>query len=138
MKDENAPKRSFLKGMKSKLKSEDSQGFGEKLGHLKKVVVAAPTAEGLDQGLDKAQEILKKRKDLLGLPDEDESQPMEMGEQSMEGDCDHLGPECPHKEEGSSDSSELFDSLKDLSPEDMQKAVEFLQAMLAGKELKQE
>jgi hypothetical protein len=42
----------------SGLQSEGSEPMGEKLAGLKKVSVAAPSQEGLEQGLDKAKELL--------------------------------------------------------------------------------
>ena len=130
-----SPKMAFLKKLKSESKKENGDKFEQKLGHMKKVVVEAPTEDGLEKGLDKAEEILKRRKSLLGLPDslpeEESSLPpsSEESSESLEESPDSLG-----EPELESDLTEKYDLLKDLSSEDMLKVVQFLQTMIANKE----
>lgn len=58
-------KKMLLQQLKRKLFDEEGKGkFAEKLKGMRKVTVASPTAEGLKEGLSKAQEILEKRKEM--------------------------------------------------------------------------
>ena len=59
----------------------EGEGFGEELGSMKKVTVAAPTEEGLEKGLSKAEKLLKMR------------QGMDMGEEKCEG-CEEGCESC--------------------------------------------
>jgi len=64
MKDKYEAKRKMLMALKKDMMMEDDMGLGDKLKKMKKVTVASDTEEGLKEGLSKAEEILKKRKDI--------------------------------------------------------------------------
>ena len=152
MHDEKNIKRGFLKDLKGMLREDSHEGYDKKLGHMKKVVVAAPTEEGLEKGLSTAEQILQKRKSLIGKtsPEKEESLPEDLAEtldkeHVCDENCDHGELESDPLEEKEeeffpdfrdpepevkSDLSEHFDSLKDLPKEDMLKVVEFLQALI--------
>jgi hypothetical protein len=59
----------------------EGEGFGEELSGLKKVTVAAPTEEGLEKGLSKAEKLLKMR------------QGMDMGEEDCEDEMEEESEE---------------------------------------------
>jgi len=85
MKGKKSAKREMLEALKKEMNSGDDVGMADKLKDLKKVTVASDSKEGLEKGLSKAQEILKKRSELLGLDeDEDEKEDKEESEEKME------------------------------------------------------
>ena len=63
-----------LEELKQLLKSEMPEDMEEKLHGLKKVVVASPSEEGLEEGLDKAQMLLKMKREEEMDEDEDEEE----------------------------------------------------------------
>lgn len=65
MKKEKLAKMKILKKMKDSLKKESSSGFDKSLKPSMKVSVMADSPKGLEEGLDKAEEILKKRKSMF-------------------------------------------------------------------------
>lgn len=67
-----AAKSKMLKELKKSMMEEMGAPFGEKMKEMKKVTVASDSEEGLEEGLSKAQQILKKKKDFD--LDEDESE----------------------------------------------------------------
>lgn len=84
-KDMTDAKRQVLMELKKQMMKEDSMGL-EKAMPVKKVVVASDSKAGLEEGLSKAQEILKKRKEL-GLGTEEEP----MADDSEEEACPVCG-----------------------------------------------
>lgn len=60
-----------LKLLKDLKKEMLGEMFGDKMEGLKKVTVASDSEEGLEEGLDKAQEIMKKRMDMMGYESEE-------------------------------------------------------------------
>lgn len=62
-----------LMQLMSMMDEMEGEGFGENLGSMKKVTVAAPTEEGLKKGLSKAEEIMKMREGME-MDDEEESE----------------------------------------------------------------
>lgn len=106
MYDKKEARKDMLKALKKMMMSEDDMGMGEKLGKMHKVTVAADSKEGLKKGLSKAEEILKKRKDLMGY-DEDEKP----------GKCEECGKEpceCEDVESEDEDEGELKDKISKL------------------------
>ena len=81
MKDKMMAKREMLKELKKAMMDDDDVGMAEKLEGMKKVTVASDTKEGLEEGLDKAQEILKKRKAMM---EDDSAADMEEDEDDVE------------------------------------------------------
>lgn len=53
-------KKGMLKGLSDQMREMMGEGY-EGMKDMKKVTVASPTEEGLEEGLDKAKEILKKK-----------------------------------------------------------------------------
>ena len=78
MYDKFMAKKEMLKDLKQLMASEDDVGLKDRLDGMKKVTVAADSKEGLEKGLTKAQEILKKRSEMLGLADDMEDAECEM------------------------------------------------------------
>lgn len=65
--DKMEAKRKMLKELKKQMMSEDDMGLGDALKSKMKVTVAADSPKELKKGLSKAEEILEKRKEMLGL-----------------------------------------------------------------------
>lgn len=65
-------KRKMLKELKKQMMKEDDVGLGDVLKSKMKVTVAADDPKGLKKGLSKAEEILSKRKEMLGMGDVEE------------------------------------------------------------------
>ncbi len=127
-------RKDFLKSMKSKNKESDMSDLDGKLGSLKKVTIASDSSEGLSKGLDKAEQLLKSRSGLLPkIDDKIEAKESPL----MEEGNDFLGEEMPEAPADETVEAK-FELLKDLSKEDMEKCIEFLQHMIAGKDLKEE
>jgi hypothetical protein len=82
-------KRKALMDLKSALKEDDAKELGPKLGLKKKVVVAADSEKGLEEGLDKAKEIMKKRMgDKMPMMDDAEMLADSDEEMEEEGECE--------------------------------------------------
>jgi hypothetical protein len=95
MKDEmkkKALKRSLMQLM-DLMDEMESEDYGEKLGSLKKVTVAAPDEEGLKKGLSKAEQLLKMRSGM-DMDSEDEEESEEECEGCEEG-CEHCEDKAP-------------------------------------------
>jgi len=91
MKGKNSVKREILEKLKREMMATDDVGLGDKVKELQKVTVASDSKEGLEKGLSKAQEILKKRAEMLGLEEDEEAMDEEsMDEESMDNDEDDL------------------------------------------------
>lgn len=106
MKDLMDAKRTILKELKKQMSKDDSMGLDKILpSKLKKVTVMADSKKGLEEGLTKAQEILKKRLASKGLEEkemEDESEDSEDMEDEMEDESEDMDEseecdcgECP-------------------------------------------
>lgn len=102
-------KMEMLKEMRKKMRSDDVNDLGSKLGgKFKKVTVAAPDEEGLQKGLSMAEKILQKKKELKGeddfspedmmsdMAEEDNSEEME-DEESEESSEEKECPMCGEK-----------------------------------------
>jgi len=76
-------KMGLLKELKRAMLDDMREGFGEELKGKKKVTVVADDAEGLKEGLSKAEEILQKRMEMMGS---DEDDMLEMEEESEESE----------------------------------------------------
>jgi len=95
MKDEmkkKALKRSLMQLM-DLMDEMESEDYGEKLGSLKKVTVAAPDEEGLKKGLSKAEQLLKMRSGM-DMDSEEEEESEEECEGCEEG-CEHCEDKMP-------------------------------------------
>lgn len=68
----------------------EGEEYGDKLGSMKKVTVAAPTEEGLEKGLSKAEQLLKMR---AGMDSEESEDEEGEEEESCEG-CEEGCPMC--------------------------------------------
>jgi hypothetical protein len=70
MKEEALAKKEMLKELKKLMSKDDDMGLTDALkGKEKKVIVSSNSKKGLEEGLDKAKEILSKRKEMLGIGD---------------------------------------------------------------------
>lgn len=58
-------KHDMLQKIKKMMMDEEGEEVGKKMEGMKKVTVAAPDDESLEEGLSKAQEILKARKESV-------------------------------------------------------------------------
>lgn len=75
----NEAKRESLKALKKMMMEDMGAPVGEKLKGMQKVTVAAPDAEGLEEGLSMAEKILKKRLgDSEEMSEENEEMPEEL------------------------------------------------------------
>lgn len=74
----------------SGLQEQSSDSYGDKLAGLKKVSVAAPSAEGLSKGLDKAKELLGHTMDEEDAQEESTESPFE---ESAEENKEPITPE---------------------------------------------
>jgi|11BtaG_2_1085332.scaffolds.fasta_scaffold00947_10 hypothetical protein len=105
------------------LSKEMSKMMGDSYGDsMKKVTVAADSEEGLEKGLTKAQELMKKK----GLM---EDEPMSDEEKEYEEDIDDS-----EEEELEGDLEEIADDVDMMSPEDMKIKIKELEAKLADME----
>ena len=79
--------------MMDELESED---YGDKLGSMKKVTVAAPDEKSLMKGLSKAEQLLKMRE---GMDSEGEEEEEEEESEESEGECEECEgcPKCKGK-----------------------------------------
>ena len=84
--------------MMDELESED---YGDKLGSMKKVTVAAPDEKSLMKGLSKAEQLLKMREGMDSEGEEEEEEFEEESEESeeSEGECEECEgcPKCKGK-----------------------------------------
>jgi hypothetical protein len=101
MYDKKEARKDMLKSLKKMMMAEDDMGLGEKLGKMQKVTVAADSTEGLKKGLSKAEEILKKRKGMMGMEDEEEESESEMCEECEKDPC-----ECEDEESEDSEKED--------------------------------
>ena len=83
-----------LMKLKRSMKEDDHAAIGKKMGDkfaMKKVVIASPTEDGLEEGLSLAEKIMQKRKGMKDMELEEESDE-EMGSEDEE--CPVHGEEC--------------------------------------------
>jgi hypothetical protein len=111
MKDSAKIKKEMLKNLKKTLLNEDDMGLKDSLGAKKmsKVVVAAPDKKGLEEGLSKAQEILKKRSEMFGGVESEES---EEPAEEMEDESEEMDEEEMEGEESKEDLKAQIEALK--------------------------
>ena len=105
-------------GVLKHLSDMASEAMGGKLHGLKKVTVASDSEEGLKEGMDKAKEIVEKGKipgDSHEIADMSDSE-------------EHEASESPAEEELEQETGE-----EDLSPEEIEKKIAELKALLASK-----
>lgn len=88
------------------LSSQAGDMLGQKLAGLKKVTVASDSEDGLEQGLEKAKEIIE------GEPVEEESEGLELAD---------------------SDDEDDMDDIEDCSPEELEAKIQKLQEIKAKK-----
>ena len=115
-------KRMVLEKLKKEMRDGDDVGLASVLPKkMSKVTVAAKDPEDLVEGLDKAQEILKKRKELLGSEDSEK----ELSEEEE--------TECPEEivAEDSSESEEAPVESEETSIEDLKQEILDLKAELS-------
>jgi len=101
--DAKQAKIDMLKLLKKDMMSDDDLGLGEKLkkGKMQKVTVMSDSEEGLEKGMSKAQEILKKK---LG---------------SEESECPDCGEtECECDEEGKSEKMQMLKEMLETEDEE--------------------
>jgi len=119
-------KKSAKMGSLKDLSDEMRKMMGEGYEGIKKVTVASDSEEGLEEGLDKAKEILKKK---LGSEDM-------MEEESMsESDDEELEVSEEDRDEMEDEAEDLMDDALDkMSPEEIKAKIEKLKVMLEGME----
>lgn len=90
MKDAHSAKREMLARLSKEMAKSDDGGLGDMLKgkKMEKVMVASDSPEGLEKGLNKAQEILSKRKEIMGG-----EEMLESPEEEMEEECEEESPE---------------------------------------------
>lgn len=111
-------KMEMLKDLKENMKKEMGKGLGDKISKMK-VMVASDSKKGLEEGLSKAQELMKKKfGDLPRKMEESE----DMAEEMME---------APEMEDESEESEEMEAPE---SKEDIEAQIEELKAKLASME----
>lgn len=108
--DKKKAKLSQLKDLSKEMRKMMGDSFGDS---MQKVTVASDSKEGLEKGLSKAQEIMKKK----GLM-EDESEEMKENIDQEE------------EEELSEDMEEMADDVDEMSPEEIKAKIEELKAKL--------
>lgn len=111
-------KKDMLKMLSKKMKDVMSEGY-EKGGlkdKLMKVTVASDSEKGLESGLSKAKELMKKR---FGMEEEQESPEM------MESE------EMPEEMEESEEECEDMEESEEKSPEALRAEIEMLKRKLA-------
>ena len=113
--DKKMAKMDMLKDLKKSMMMDDDLGMKEKM--MQKVTVAADSEKGLEKGLSKAQEILKKK---LGdkMPKEEEKC----------GECGKASCECDGEEY--EEEEDMMDDYKDMSKEEIKEKIEYLKKML--------
>jgi len=112
--DKKMARRRMMEEGRKMMMEDDNMGLPELLKGKKpaqKVVVAADSKEGLQKGLSKAEEILKKRSEMLGL---DSAAPEAEGEsEEMEDEGEEEEDEGKEEEMPSKDSAEIIKSMLD-------------------------
>lgn len=110
MKDEmkSHVKRSILKDLKEAMRQDMHGSMGDKM--KQKVVVASDSPEGLEEGLSKAQEILKKRLEMMGEDMDSESEDSEESSEDL-SDEDLEDEEDSYDDGGVSRKAEGYDDI---------------------------
>lgn len=86
----------ILKDMKKRMRDESKSPMSGMLKPKMKVTVASDSPEGLEEGLSKAEMILKKRKEMMSSEEGEESDEME--DESSEDDAiEDMGEELMSK-----------------------------------------
>lgn len=99
--DKNEARRKMIELGRKMMAEDDNMGLPELLKSkkpTKKVVVEADSQEGLEKGLSKAEEIMKKRSELLGLGGEEKEEEKEE-ESEEESEEEENGEEESEEEE---------------------------------------
>lgn len=113
--DKKKAKLSQLKDLSDEMKKMMGDGYADS---MKKVTVAADSEEGLEKGLSKAQEIMKKK----GLMEDEE-----MSEEEKE---EYEDIDDSEEEELEEDMEEMADDVDTMSPEEMMMKIKELKAKL--------
>ena len=121
--DKRSAKLSQLKELSKEMKKMMGDGFAEGMKGMQKVTVASDSKEGLQKGLSKAQEIMKKK----GLM-EDMSEEKEDKEEVCEA-CEGEG--CKHCEEMEEYEEDMEE---DMSADDIKEQIKKLQEKLKDME----
>lgn len=116
MKEQLEAKRNMLKSLKKQMSKDDDMGLPKVLGAKHQVTVAADSPKNLKKGLSKAEEILEKRKGMLGMGEVDD-----LSEKESEEEYD---------EEMMEDEEETEDKKEEMSKEDLQAKIEEYKSML--------
>lgn len=124
--DKRKAKLDSLRDLSKEMKKMMGEGYADS---MQKVTVAADSKEGLQKGLSKAQEIMKKKGLMEEMDEESMDEPMSEEEKEMYEDIDDN-----EEEELSEDMEEMADKVDVMSPEEIKKKIEELQAKLAEME----
>jgi hypothetical protein len=116
--DKKKAKLSQLKDLSKEMSKMMGDGYSDS---MQKVTVASDSKEGLEKGLSKAQELMKKK----GLMSEE----MSDEEKEYEEDIDDS-----EEEELEDDLEEMADDVDEMSPEEMKMKIKELEAKLADME----
>lgn len=120
--DKKDAKLSQLKELSKEMSKMMGEGYGDS---MQKVTVAADSKEGLEKGLSKAQELMKRK----GLMEEMSDEEMSDEEKEYEEDIDDS-----EEEELEEDLEEMADDVDTMSPEEMMEKIKELKAKLAEME----
>lgn len=118
--DKRKAKLSQLKELSKEMKKMMGDGFAEGMKGMQKVTVASDSKEGLQKGLSKAQEIMKKKGLMEEMSDE---------EKEYKEDIDDQEEEMLEEE-----AEDMAESIDKMSPEEIKKKIEKLQSMLESME----
>jgi hypothetical protein len=115
--DKKKAKLSQLKDLSKEMSKMMGDGYADS---MQKVTVASDSKEGLEKGLSKAQELMKKKGLMSEMSDE---------EKEYEEDIDDS-----EEEELEEDLEEMADDVDKMSPEEMKMKIKELEAKLADME----
>jgi len=115
--DKKKAKLSQLKDLSKEMSKMMGDGYADS---MQKVTVASDSKEGLEKGLSKAQELMKKKGLMSEMTDE---------EKEYEEDIDDS-----EEEELEEDLEEMADDVDKMSPEEMKMKIKELEAKLAEME----
>ena len=103
-------KTELLKQLKGMMRDEH---YGPMHKGLKKVTVMSDSEKGLERGLGKAEEILKKRMDMLGMEEKDSEESEEESDEECFEEMDEEAKEMMDEDsEEMSEESEPSDFIK--------------------------
>ena len=115
--DKKKAKLSQLKDLSKEMSKMMGDGYADS---MQKVTVAADSKEGLEKGLSKAQELMKKKGLMEEMSDE---------EKEYKEDIDDQEEEMLEEE-----AEDMAESIDKMSPEEIKKKIEKLQSMLESME----